>query len=250
MTDNPTARGLMRKQQLGTNNNTWGDTLLNLVFDLIDRWVGGWQTYTVSGSATLNWTNYSTTNDFLTANVKLSGPSGDGTLTSAASIMIPSVEFRNKIWNATGQTITVKYAADTGIAIPNGGRIDLAGNGSVTYNQSPNQLPGDIVGGGDLTIAGAITMSGQLHGLAAGSANTDAVNVTQMSAAIATASLPGTPGTFRNSVLDTTSGYNTDKNTMSSDSLLVYETQNAAGNENQRLSDRRLRRRLFFVGQV
>lgn len=207
MSDSPTTRGLMRKQSIGSNNNTWGDTLLNLILDLLDRWIAGYQTYTVSGNATLSWSNYSVTNDFLTANVKLSGPSGDGTLSAPATIIIPSVEFRNKVYNRTGQSITITTAAGTGVTIPDKGIVDLVGDGSNIYNRSP-------------THCGTSTQDTATNAYALWGA---------VQTAIATAGLPATAGTILNSASDTTAGYNSAKNTASG--LLKATTVNAGANE-------------------
>lgn len=91
------------------------------------------------------------------------------------------------------------------------------------YNAAPTIFPAG------LTVAGAIALAGKITGLTAGTAGTDAVNLTQMAAAIAASVPAGTAGTFLNSIADTTRAFGRDKITASG--LLLASTVNPGGNE-------------------
>src|ERR1700748_3010625 len=96
MVDSPTSRNRLRKQQLGTNTNTWGDTKLNEVLDAIDQSMDGVLTITLTSSAdyTLATTNYSTADEAKRRVLKLAG-----TLTAAVNIVVPSVEHEYNVIN-------------------------------------------------------------------------------------------------------------------------------------------------------
>lgn len=240
MTDTASARYKARQQSQGSNTNTWGDDKLNEVLRLFDRGSKGVQSLAITGDTTLTWTNYVATNDGQCAVLLLTG-----SLSAVANLIVPSTEWQwDVIKNSTGQTVTVKTSAGTGVAIGNGKYMSVYCDGADCYNGSPTVLPGAA------TIAGAVTVAGIISGVTAGVASTDAVNKTQMETAIATASTPATAGTILNSLNDTTAGYGAQKSRTASDSLTTYTTQNAGANEYQELSDRRLRRRAYFIGQV
>jgi hypothetical protein len=246
MTDSATARYGARQQSQGSNTNTWGDDKLNEALRLFDRGSKGYQSLVMTGDTTLNWTNYVATNTGQCAVLKLTG-----SLSVAASLTVPSVEWTwDLIANTTGQTITLKTVAGTGVEIPTGRGLPIYCDGVDCHNRMGSNIPSAASIAGGLSVAGAVTVAGKVSGVAAGIAGTDAVNKTQMEAAIATAAIPATNGTMFNSSGDTLAGYNVQKNAMASDSLLTYTTQNPLANEYQELSDRRLRRRAYFIGQV
>lgn len=206
MADSATARFLGRLQSLGSNLNTWGDDKLNQLFQLFDRGGKGYQALAMTGSATVSWTNYVATNDAQVAVLKLTG-----SLSSAASLTVPSVEWVwNTIWNATGQTITIKTSAGTGVAIPNGRKASVFCDATDCYFSVPNVM--DIV-----TLTNA----------------TDIVDKTNLESAIAVASLPATAGTVLNSAADTTAGYVNQKITssMSGAATVTISTLNSGANE-------------------
>ena len=192
MTDTASSRYKARKQSLGSNTNTWGDTKLNDVIDTIDRGSKGYESTAITGDLTLSWSNYTVTNPGQVAVYNLTG-----SLSSSATITVPSVEWAwDSIRNATGQTITVKTSAGSGVTIPNGYRMAVYCDGTDCYSASPTRLIGDLYAGG------------QIKNLTAGtSGSTDAVNVTQMDAAIAAASITGTGNTLKVTSSDTTSKY-------------------------------------------
>lgn len=140
MTDSATSRLKLRQQSQGSNINTWGDDKLNEVLRVIDRAMHGVQSLAITGDTTLSWTNYVATNDGQVAWLTLTG-----SLSSAASLTVPSVEWAWKgIKNSTGQTITVKTAAGAGVAIPNGRQIAVYSDATDCYFGGGNYLGSDI----------------------------------------------------------------------------------------------------------
>lgn len=218
MTDTASSRYGARQQSQGSNTNTWGDDKLNEVIRLFDRGSKGVQSLAMTGDTTLSWTNYIATNDGQVSVLLLTG-----SLSSAANLIVPSREWQwDVIKNSTGQTITVKTSAGTGVAIANGQYMSIYCDAADCYNGSPTNLPG------------AVTVAGQIHAVTAGTAATDAVNKTQMETAIATAGLPATAGTVLNSLNDTTAGYVSQKITGSG--AVVISTTSPGGNEKTNIS--------------
>ena len=179
MTDTPTTRLLMRKQSLGSNTNTWGDTKLSTDLDQIDRAMVGWQDYTVTGDATLSWTNYGTSNDFEVFGVELTG-----TPTAACTITVNSTQMRFAVKNSCGVTVTIKTSAGTGIAVPDDAIVLLVCNATNVENWSPNY--------------GGVTSPAN---------NLDIPNYAAVQTMIANASIPASAGTVLVSGTDTTAGY-------------------------------------------
>lgn len=189
MVDTPTQRNRLRKQETGTNTNTWG-SLLDQVLDCVDQVTDGVETIALTGvDYTLTTTNYTTADEAKNRVLVLTGVS-----TTAINLILPSVEHEYEVINQYGGAVTVKTAAGTGIAIPTLHNAIVYCDGSNVMNGSPTLLPGDV------------TVAGKVHGLIAGTANTDATNFQQMSAAIAAAGSL-TPATVRVSINDTTANY-------------------------------------------
>lgn len=184
MTDTATSRYGARKQSLGSNVNTWGDTKLNDVIDLFDRGSKGYQSLTITGDTTLSWTSYATTNDGQVATLKLAG-----SLSSAANLIVPSREWAFTVINSTGMTVTVKTSAGTGVDIPTGYQASLYCDATDVKNAAP-------------TVIGA-----KLGSVTSGTATTDAVNKGQMDTAIAAATTSTTAGTVRVTSTDTTAKF-------------------------------------------
>lgn len=223
----------LRLQTLGENVNTWGG-YLNTALQMVEQASKGYQALAVTADATISWTNYVTGNTGECAAIKLTG-----TLAAAAALTFPSNQNFMAVWNTAGATVTIKCSSGTGVAIPTGYRALIFCDGTDYYNIGPQLITGDMTTTGALTLGGAITLVGQIHGLVAGSAATDAVNVTQLAAAIA-ASVPlGTAGTALNSVTDTTRDYISSKvipqitglTTTQLVGLVSVQTQSAGGNE-------------------
>lgn len=181
MTDTASSRYGLRQQSQGSNTNSWGDDKLNEALRLLDRGSKGYQALAVTGDATLSWTNYIATNDGQCAVLKLTG-----SLSSVAAITVPSTGWVwDLIWNTTGQTVTVKTSAGTGIAIPNGRQVGAFCDASDVYFAAPNYI------GLDITEANS----------------RDLIDKAALDAAIATSTIPAATGAILISATDTTAGY-------------------------------------------
>lgn len=181
MTDTPTSRYGARQQSQGSNTNTWGDDKLNEVLRLMDRGSKGYQALAMTGDTTLSWTSYVATNNGQCSILKLTG-----SLLSAANLVVPSVEWVwQLVWNTTGQTITMKTSAGTGIAIPNGRQVAVFCDGSDCEYGAPNYI------GEQITLTNA----------------RDLVDKNALETAIATSTIPAAAGTVLVSATDTTAGY-------------------------------------------
>lgn len=143
MADTATSRYKARKQSSGSNTNTWGDTKLNDNFDLLDHGSKGVDSITMTGDYTLSWANYDTSSE---ANVgQCSVLLLTGSLSSAANLTVPAVEWHwDLIKNSTGQTVTVKTSAGTGVSIPTGRQVSVYCDASECYYAGPNIVGTDI----------------------------------------------------------------------------------------------------------
>lgn len=186
MVDTPTSRNRFRKQELGTNTNTWGDDKLNQALDAIDQAMDGVESIVLSGDKVLSTTNYTTADESLNRVLKFTG-----TLGSAVNVTVPSVEHWYLVLNNAGAQVTVKTAAGSGVAVPNGGTALVYSDASNVLNGAPTEI------GAAMTIAGALTVAGKISGVTAGTDGTDAVNKTQMESAIAAGAIPGATGTVK-----------------------------------------------------
>jgi hypothetical protein len=214
MADVATTRYKLRTQSLGSNTNTWGDTKLNQALDTIDRGSKGYEAIPMTGDTTLSWANYTTNNSGQVSVIKLTG-----SLSSAGALIVPSVEWQwDLIRNTTGATITVRTSAGTGVSIPNGYQAAVYCDATDCYASSPTRFFADIYAGGQIKNVTAGT-----------SGSTDAVNVTQMDAAIAAASASGAANTVKVTSSDTTSGYLNTK--LATSKAISNAVTNPAGNE-------------------
>lgn len=233
MTDSATSNKRLRKQSLGSNTNTWGDTKLNEVLDAIDQCMDGYESIALTSDLTLTTTNYTTADQAKYRVINFTG-------SVVATVTFPTVQGWYLILNNTTAAVTCKCSAGTGVAIPAGYIALIYGDGTDMHNGAPMLVPG------------ALTVAGQIHGVTAGTASTDATNVAQVSAAIAAATLPATAGTVRNSINDTTADYLTNKLDLSASGLLVatLTTENPSAAEKSLFTfdDRRVRRRAFILG--
>lgn len=203
MTDTASSILLQRIQAVGSNVNLWGG-YINTNLETLERASKGYQAYTVTGSATISWTNYSAANDFSVAVVKL-----NGSPTAAWSLTLPTYQTVLTAWNNSGQAGTLKNSGGTGITIPTGRRAMVYGDGVDISEAAPNWLS---------SYASTLTNAG------------DIVVKATLETAIATASLPATAGTVLNSVADTTAGYHLAKHAAASANH-TWTTQNTGANE-------------------
>ncbi len=218
MVDSATARFGARKQSLGSNVNTWGDTKLNDVFDLFDRGAKGFQAIVMTGDTTLNWTTYATANQGQVQTVRLTG-----SLAAPANLIVPSREWAFSVINATGNTVTVKTAAGVGVAIPTGYQAALYCDAADVGNAAPSLVAGA------LRVNGAVHVNGRITNVDTATAGTDAVNKTQMDNAIALATFSTSPGTLRVTASDTTAKFLNNAITVSG--ALTKSVVNAGANE-------------------
>jgi len=238
MADTPSNILLLRLQSTGSNTNLWGG-YLNTALQTLEQAAKGYQALAITGDTTVSWSNYATGNTGQSARVKVTG-----TLLQNAAVTMPAYMNLCSFDNQTtgGFAITVKCAGGTGVSIPNGSQASLFCDGVDYFNWAPGVFPG------------AMTINGQIHGVAAGTANTDGVNVAQLAGPIAAAVPSGTAGTILKSVADTTRDYLINKLILSNAGLLSisFSTVNPGANENRQINvdDRYLRRRLYFLGQV
>lgn len=180
MADTPSPILQTREQTTGSNTNLWGGYLVTNA-RAQERAIRGYEGYTVTGSATVAWTNYSATNSFAAAFTKMGGSP-----VAAYTITLPSYQTFQGIWNNSGQTGTIKNSGGTGVAIPTGRKALVYGDGTDIYEASPNWLS---------SYASTLTNAG------------DIVVKTTLETAIANASLPASAGTVLVSAADTTAGY-------------------------------------------
>lgn len=201
MTDTPSSILLLRLQSTGSNTNLWGG-YLNTALSTLEQADKGYQALAVTGDATITWSNYSTGNSLQYAAVKLTG-----TLTASATLTAPTYNNFLSVYNTAGQTVTIKCAAGTGVAVPNNRKALLFCDGVDYYSATPSWT------------ADSVTPTN----------NGDILNYSQIATLIANAALPATTGAVRNSASDTTSGYLSQK--MAGSGAVVLSTTNPAGNE-------------------
>jgi len=180
MADSASTILLQRIQSVGSNVNLWGG-YINTDLQIIERASKGYQAYTVTGTATISWTNYSETNDLSVAVAKF-----NGTPAAAWALTLPTYQTMLTTWNNSGQAGTFKNSGGTGITVPTGRKALLYGDGTDIGEASPNWLNSYAT---TLTNAGDVVVKATLE------------------TAIATASLPATAGTVLVSAADTAAGY-------------------------------------------
>jgi hypothetical protein len=193
MASTASTRYKVEKQAVGENTNTWGDTKLNTGLETLDRGSKGYQAIALTGDTTLSWSNYSASNQGQVSVIKFTG-----SLTSTAIVTVPATEWQwDAIINAAGASVTVKTSAGTGVTIQNGYQVAAFCDGTNVVYGSPTQIGGNLYAGG------------QIKNVTAGTASTDAVNKTQMDAAIALSytATAGADGTIRITSSDTTNKY-------------------------------------------
>lgn len=193
MSDTATAGLRLRDQPEGGNTDLWGE-YVDEIWAILDRVATQFESYTVSASATISWTDFATNNVLQGANIKLTGPSGDDTLTSAATLTLPAYRASKNIWNKTGQDITLGISGGTPVVIKNGFIARIGSDGSDYTVLSPSQF------------ATGLTLAGRVQGVSAAVSGTDAPNLAQVQSLIALATIAGAPGTVKTSV-GATPGY-------------------------------------------
>lgn len=188
MADTATLRKRMRKQSLGSNVNTWGDKI-DEILDVIDQCMDGYISVALTGNLdlTATTTNYTTSDTSKYRAVNFTGSPGN--------VTFPSVQGWYLLINNTSGTVVALCSGGTGVSIPTGYKV-------LVYCDAA-----DIRNGAPQLFSGAITVAGQIHGVSAGTAGTDAVNVTQMGTAIAAAATVTSTIAGLVDINDTTAGY-------------------------------------------
>jgi hypothetical protein len=143
----------------GEKNNTWGDiTNTNLGTALEEAITGTADVTFASGSVTIALTD---TNASQTArNLRLNLT---GTTAGARDLIVPAIEKLYYINNTCADTITVKNASGTGIAVP-------AGKGMVVYNNATNVVDG-VTHLTSLTLGSALPVASGGTGATSATAN-------------------------------------------------------------------------------
>jgi hypothetical protein len=211
----------------GDNNTTWGNvTNVNLGTAMEEAIVGTIDVPFTTADVTLTLTNSNATQSARNLRLNLTG-----TPASAFNLIIPAVagsasaafEKPYIINNGTGQTITVKHATGTGIAVPTGKTMWVYANGTnvvdaVTHLTSltlATVLPIASGGTGGNTASAARTALGT----AASGANSDITSLTGLTTALSIAQ-GGTGGntaaTARTALGTAASGANTDITSLAS----------------------------------
>jgi len=155
LTDTPTTGLRIRDMEAGTNLSVWGD-YTDVNFNIVDRKLTTLENFIVSSTTqTVSYTDYSSSNPMMVANVKLTGPSGDGTFTSGSTITMPSIRGSWDIFNMTGGTVTFQTATGTAVAIPASRRMRIASDGTDFYDRTPSYSSGyvsTLVNNGDVVV--------------------------------------------------------------------------------------------------
>ena len=159
----------------GELTGTWGDTVNQQVTSMIEEAIAGLKTINTwsTNSATLSTADGSTS-ESRAAILNLTDTTSD--LSGAGTVICPAVSKVYIVKNATGQTITVKTASGSGIAIPDGTTGFVYCDGTNVLEALTNVAGNLVVGGnasigGNLTVTGTTTFNGGT--LTLGDANTD-----------------------------------------------------------------------------
>lgn len=153
----------------GELSGSWGDVVNNNITSMIEEAVAGSKTInTWSGNSATLSTADGTTAEARAAILNLTDTGTS--LSGAATVICPALTKTFIVKNGTAQTVTVKTASGTGIAITAGstGHVYCDGTNVV---ESQNYVAGNFGVGGNLTVTGTTTFNGGTVTL--GDANTD-----------------------------------------------------------------------------
>ena len=140
----------------GELSGTWGTVINENITNMVEEAVAGLKTInTWSGNAATLSTANGTTAEARAAILNLTDSSTS--LSGAANLVCPTLTKTYLIKNGTAQTVTLKTASGTGIAVPTGKSMWL-------YCDGTNVVEGVNHVAGALTVAGAITGSSTLQG--------------------------------------------------------------------------------------
>ena len=188
-------------QGLGDSLNSWGidsSNGLNNALSLLEKLCSGVETVSLTGNVTLTTTakadNQSRNIGFILT---------DGGLSSAPTVTVPSIEGVYLVYNAgatyavtltcSGSATTASCAAGLVTVVLSDGTDCFAVTPRLDQISAPTS---------------SVSMNSQkITSLATGTASTDAVNLSQMNTAIASAGVPASTGAVLVSVNDTTAQY-------------------------------------------
>ncbi|MDA7809684.1 hypothetical protein N8970_00610 [bacterium] len=142
----------------GELTGTWGDTLNNQVTSMVEEAVAGLKTIDTwsTNSATLSTADGSTS-ESRAAILNLTDTTSD--LSGAATLICPAASKVYIIKNGTGETVTVKTASGSGIAVSNGNTSMVFCDGTNVV-EAVTGITGNLDVGGNLTVGGNATVTG------------------------------------------------------------------------------------------
>ena len=142
----------------GELSGSWGDVVNNNITSMVEEAIAGLKTInTWSGnSATLSTAN-GTTAESRAAMLLLTDSTSD--LSGAANLICPALSKVYIVKNGTGQTVTVKTASGSGIAVSNGNTSLLFCDGTNVV-EAVTGITGNLDVGGNLTVGGNATVTG------------------------------------------------------------------------------------------
>ena len=153
-----------------------GDTVNEQVTSMVEEAIAGLKTINTwsTNSATLSTANGSTS-ESRAAILNLTDTTSD--LSGVATLICPAASKVYIVKNATAQTVTIKTASGTGIAIPTGTTASVYCDGTNVV-EAINNVTGNLtvggnvfIGGNFLTVTGTTTFNGGT--LTLGDVNTD-----------------------------------------------------------------------------
>lgn len=120
----------------GENSNSWG-TKANTTWQLVEAAIAGMATVTITGGAYSLTSNNAAADEARSAALKFTG-----TLTSNATITVPSTAKMYVVWNATSgaYTLTIKTSGGSGVAVAQGDKVVVWCDGTDFYVPAPSTL--------------------------------------------------------------------------------------------------------------
>jgi hypothetical protein len=161
----------------GDQSGTWGTTTnTNLGTAIEEAITGSADVSFSSADVTLTYTDSNATQSFRNLRLNLTGTSG-----GARNLVVPTIEKFYIINNGLADTVTVKNASGTGVAVP-------AGKSTLVYNDATNVVSviTDLV---SLSTSGADINGGNIDGTIIGASSAAAATFTNLTAS---GSLAGT----------------------------------------------------------
>jgi hypothetical protein len=136
MADTYTSAAKARLIEDQTRSGTWGPTVNTDALTLIDDYVGGVEAINLGSSTSYSLAAFSNGTDSESRAAVLRFT---GTPASAVTVTVPAsvVDKYYRVENSTGQRLTIKYAASTGVVLGNLDKCRVWCNGTEVYDQGP-----------------------------------------------------------------------------------------------------------------